>query len=495
MSTSRRPTNILVFFCDQLRLDLLRCYAPTMVRTPNIDALAAESVVFDRAYTPTAICSPARASFLTGLYPHGHHMFNNSSRYYSYCEHLRSDVPLLCDWFDSETDYETAYFGKWHIGPSEDLRNSRFHHTPVLSEDAPAFVESSHWHPNASVGPVVRSVLGGRAGTLDVPMGRFPDAYAADLTRRFLRERSRDRPFLCYCAFPGPHSPWMVPEEFGIRYDAKDIPVWQNRHDPLDGKPLYQRKLALMEQQPDQRQHLRNDGELRELLACLFSYVELIDEQVGRVLGELKATGDYDDTLVVFTADHGDMAGAHGFLSKGGYSYDEIYRIPLVVKPAAVDAVAPVRRTVPVTLLDVTATILAQAAGEAVTSLGGRDLHGESLLPLFADAAAPWRNVAYCQFHGDWYGHYSLRMVTDGRWKLAWNLTDLCELYDLANDPLELTNRFYDVEYREVRDRYMDILKSEATRLGDAHMRLHRPEVEELIAPADRPSWQRGSIQ
>jgi arylsulfatase A-like enzyme len=483
MSPAAPPPNILVFFCDQLRMDLLRCYAPTMVRTPYIDALAADSVVFDRAYTPTAICSPARASFLTGLYPHAHHMFNNSSRHYSYCEHLREDVPMLCDWFSSQTDYETAYFGKWHIGPSEDLRRSRFHHTPIVSDDAPAFVESSHWHPNSSVGPLVQSVLGGRAGTLDVPMDRFPDAYAANLTRRFLRQRERSRPFLCYCAFPGPHSPWMVPAEFGIRHEARAIPVWRNRCDSMDDKPIYQRKLALMEQQPGQRQYLQDDGELQELLACLFSYVELIDEQVGRVVSELKEAGDYDDTLVVFTADHGDMAGAHGFLSKGGYSYDEIYRIPLLVKPRSADAVAPVRRSEPVTLMDVTATLLHQAAGEPVRHLGGRELHGQSLVPLLSEAEAPWRKVAYCQFHGDWYGHYSLRMVTDGRWKLAWNLTDLCELYNLEDDPLELTNLFYDAAHRNVRNRYMELLKAEAARLGDAHVRLHRPEVEEAIGP------------
>ena len=104
-----RP-NVLVFFCDQLRRDLLDCYGDTLVRTPHIDALAAEAVVFDQYYTPTPICSPARASLMTGLYPHEHHMFNNSSPRYSYCEHLRPDVWMLPDWIAAETNYESAYF-------------------------------------------------------------------------------------------------------------------------------------------------------------------------------------------------------------------------------------------------------------------------------------------------------------------------------------------------------------------------------------------------
>ena len=106
-----RP-NVLVFFCDQLRRDLLDCYGDTLVRTPHIDTLAAEAVVFDQYYTPTPICSPARASLMTGLYPHEHHMFNNSSPRYSYCEHLRPDVGMLPDWIAAETSYESAYFGK-----------------------------------------------------------------------------------------------------------------------------------------------------------------------------------------------------------------------------------------------------------------------------------------------------------------------------------------------------------------------------------------------
>lgn len=96
--------NVLVIFCDQLRIDLLGCYGGSLVRTPNIDALAAESTMFDRAYTPTALCSPARASLMTGLYAHSHHLFNNSTPPYSYCEHPRSDIAMIQDWIDDETD-------------------------------------------------------------------------------------------------------------------------------------------------------------------------------------------------------------------------------------------------------------------------------------------------------------------------------------------------------------------------------------------------------
>ena len=126
-----RP-NVLVFLCDQLRIDLLHCYGSAhpvtgapLVRTPHLDALAQDSMVFERAYTPTAICSPARASLMTGLYAHSHHMFNNSTPRYSYCEHLRPDAVMLPDWIAANTPYESAYFGKWHVGTADDLFRSR----------------------------------------------------------------------------------------------------------------------------------------------------------------------------------------------------------------------------------------------------------------------------------------------------------------------------------------------------------------------------------
>jgi arylsulfatase A-like enzyme len=480
-SAADRP-NVLVFFCDQLRIDLLGAYGGEIVRTPNLDALAEESIVFEQARTPCALCSPARASLMTGLYPHAHHMFNNSTPRYSYCQHLRPDLQTLAEWADEETGHETAYAGKWHIGPAEDLFASSFHHThPRPYEGGPPYLSSSHWHPSTALAEVGESLARGRAGTLKMPMGRFPDVFAADLTRDFVRSREvRGAPFVSFCAFPGPHSPWFVPDEFGIRYDPAEIPMWPNRDDDFAGKPVYQKKLRLHQISPEGHSHLPDgDDQLRELLAGLFSYMELIDQQVGRVLDALRDADLYDDTMVVFTADHGDMAGSHGFLSKGGYMYEETSRIPMIMKPAA--ETRPRRIAEPVHLMDLTATMMHAMSGREVERMATHELHGRSLLPLIDGTADRPREVHYAQYHGDWYGHYSARMVTDGRWKLVFNLTDYCELYDLEDDPGELHNRFYDPEVRDIRDRYMELLFAEAERLEDGQLRLYEGPLEDEI--------------
>ncbi len=477
MADASKP-NVLIFLCDQLRLDLLACYRETLVRTPNISALAQDSCVFERAYTPCAICSPARASLLTGLYPHGHHMFNNSTPRYSYCQQLRPGVAMIQDWIDAESDYESAWFGKWHVGPAQDLFDSCFHYTQDEPyEGGPVFLHTTNWNNKTQIAPLVQSVGRGAAGTLDVGMEGFPDVAAARYTQKLLRTRDATRPFFAICSFPGPHFPWMVPEEWGIRYDPADVEMWPNRYDAFEGKPINQRKIRLLNAaNAGGLSSEEQDQELKELLACCFSYLELIDEMVGDVVSTLKQLDLYEDTAIIFTADHGDMAGSHGLMNKGAYMYDEIYRIPLLVK--APGTPQPGRNAAFVHLMDVTATCLHLMAGEKQESMMGRNLHGESLLPLVQGNDDWGRPMHYAEYHGDWYGHYSARMVTDGRWKLVWNLTDLCELYDLENDPHELNNRFYDPQYEDVRARCFDYLMAEAKRTDDAQLRLLLPQVE-----------------
>ena len=486
------PSNVLVMFCDQLRRDLLGCYGNPLVRTPNLDALAAESVVFDRGYTPVAICSPARASLMTGLYPHGHHLFNNSTPEYSYCRHLPPSVRAIQDWAAAETDCQTAYFGKWHIGPAEDLFASAFEHTqrPGTQAGRGSAVPGQH-----AVAPVDRLLAdGARGGARPRRHRGRAGRRVPGRTRRPLRERlpgqPRPRPPVpAVLRLSRPARPWLVPEEWGLRHDPADIPLWPNRFDDFAGKPIYQRKLAALERRPEGAGKPRTDDELRRALACNFSYIELIDHLVGRLLDRLRELGLYDSTAIVFTADHGDMAGSHGFASKGAYMYDEIYRVPMIVRVPGAEARRAERE--PVNLTDVTATAAHLVAGRPVGTFGSGPLHGESLVD-FLHARAPWpRPVHFAQYHGDWYGHYSSRMVTDGEWKLVWNLTDRCELYDLRADPDELHNRFYESGDRRVdaaRRRSFELLAAEAARYGDAQLDLLAPELE-LAAACEGGGW------
>ncbi len=200
-----------------------------------------------------------------------------------------------------------------------------------------------------------------------------------------------------------------------------------------------------------------------------------VSSNFGNVM-EVQVPPDYENTVVVFTADHGDMAGAHGFNSKGSYMYDEIYRIPMMVRLPGSNTGQ--RIASPVHLMDITATLMHLMCGDPVDRMATHSLHGRSLLPLMSGEVASLRDVHYAEYSGDWYGHYSSRMVTDGKWKLVWNLSDLCELYNLEVDPYELTNLFYDPAHVLMRDGYFRMLKDEASRTEDRQLAMLDPSIE-----------------
>ena len=165
------------------------------------------------------------------------------------------------------------------------------------------------------------------------------------------------------------------------------------------------------------------------------------------------------------------MAGSHGYLSKGAYMYDEIYRVPMLFKPPGGTDVR--RASQPVNLMDVTATVTHLMAGEEVRDIGSGEMDGRSMVGLAQGETEWYKDVNYSEYHGDWYGHYSQRMVTDGRWKLVWNFGDLNELYDLAEDPHELRNLYYEPSCRETRDEYWEKLLAEGERFEDGQVTIH----------------------
>jgi arylsulfatase A-like enzyme len=151
----------------------------------------------------------------------------------------------------------------------------------------------------------------------------------------------------------------------------------------------------------------------------------------------------------------------------------------LIIKPAGQADVKSV--DVPVQLMDVTATLMHLMAGKQQERMGSHPLHGQSLLPLLSGNAVWPRKVHYAEYHGDWYGHYSSRMVSDGRWKLVWNLSDYGELYDLAGDPYELRNLFYDPAHAGIKTSCFALLRQEAQRWEDAQLALLQPELEDAL--------------
>ena len=472
---SKRP-NVVVLMSDQQRLDTVSCYGLNDIcKTPHIDALAARGVRFDTAFTPTAICSPARASFYTGLYPHKHGVTANGL-----CldEGVRGVNHYL-----AEAGYRCGYAGKWHVdeetGPSsygfigQDFMGYAFPgsdllpglqfgakprgHNPYadyLKErgfDPPPAV--SHRYVGTNPSNQAQEMFALHEG----PAESCIEYFVAEEANRVLDQlASGDEPFFLWANFWGPHSPSLVPEPYFSLYDPRDIPEHPGYAETFAGKPYRQQLIEKLWGLGDYGW----EG-FQEIGARYFGHCTLLDAMVGRVVAHLEKLGVLDNTIIVYTADHGDCMGAHRLIEKGEFMYDEIYRIPLVI--AHPECQAPGTACNEFVYLQEIMLSALDAAGLAVPDA----LDGESFLP--AIEGKPYHNgreEVYCVFDR----HFTVanqRMVRTRTHQFTFNSGDPGELYDLAEDPYQLDNRYGDPAYEDVRQDLIGRMDSYMSELND----------------------------
>lgn len=461
MSSEQRQ-NILFLLTDQQRTDTLGCYGNPVVSTPAVDYLAQEGTRFTQCYTPTAICTPARATLLTGLLPFRHQLVANYERNVAYREELDPDtMPFSRNLHDA--GYRVGLIGKWHVGlhrGPEDYGFEGLHYpgwgNPVHHPDYEAYLAERGLPPFKLKTEVRGAFPNGRAGNplagiLDQPVEATFEYYLAERTIERLQSYAKGyhtagTPFYLACHWFGPHLPYLVPEAYYHRYDPSTIPLPPSIAETFAGKPRVQRSYS---------DHWTFDSfsleQWREIIAAYWGYVTLIDEQVQRIIQAVHDAGLWDNTTIMFSTDHGAFAGAHRMEDKGPAMYDDIYRIPLIIRtPGAPKGQLDTHFT---SLMDCTPTFL-DLASVAVPA----HFDGVSLLPLIhGNAPQNWRQEITAEFHGHHFP-YPQRMIRTERYKLVVNPVDVNELYDLQEDPYELLNRYDHPELAPVRQALMSRL-------------------------------------
>lgn len=464
--------NILFLFTDQQRLDLLGTYGNPLIKTPHLDALAARGTRFDQAYTCTAVCTPARASLLTGMWPHNHHILANLEASLGYPRALSPQTPPFSRTL-REAGYNVGLEGKFHAAEVASLSEHGFDgelsngwNEPI---DQPGYRQYLRDHGLPEFRPVelIRGLFpNGRpgkpvAGIYEGPVEGTYSYYIAERAIQRLRDYAKDyretgQPFHFSLHFFGPHMPYYLPRAYANLYDPAKIPLPGAFGETFERKPAvqyqYHRHWLTDHFSPD---------EWRRIIAMYWGFMTLIDEQVGRVLAELERLGLAASTAVLFSADHGSFEGNHRLNDKGPAAYDDIYRIPLLAhvpwlsrQPASVDDF--------VSLLDLTATFLDLAGVPVPARYDGR-----TLLPLLrGERPVPPRQEIFAEFHGHHFP-YSQRIVRTMRHKLVLNPSDICELYDLERDPNELVNRYDEPEYAAVQKDLMTRLYHHVQSSGD----------------------------
>ncbi len=473
-----KKPNILFITTDQQRCDTLGCYGNSLIKTPRLDELAAGGACYNRAYCQSPICIPSRITMITGktAQHHGATLHNTS---------MRADERTLGDVLGSQ-GYHTHFIGKAHFSSQqhtgsresiEDWKNglhqgddgpyAGFHtmelilgHSNPLVAHYGDFIRRNHGGTIASfMAENLRSIdvtCGQGTYECDIPEELYSSTYVGDRTCAFIsRMAAAGKPFYCFASFPDPHWPIYPPAPWFHMYDH----ISDEQMDPYITKYAGERERSCS---PGSFRRSRGQGpydggghymdrpeDAYKIARAYWGSISLIDKNVGRMMDALSACGIADDTIVVFTADHGDYMGAHGMMAKGAYMWEEFIRVPFLLRYPA--AVRPLRTNALLSLTDAVPTLLELLQADDA-SLAYDGLSQASV--LLGDALHARDCVSVVHFSNTpdpaWPDQHAL-LLDD--YKLVYHAgTGRGELYNLAEDPREQDNLYDRANMSSVRD-------------------------------------------
>ncbi|MBE83859.1 MAG: hypothetical protein CME21_14955 [Gemmatimonadetes bacterium] len=438
---SNQP-NIIWIMCDQMRFDAAGFAGNEIIKTPVLDKLAEQGVVFENAYCASPVCSPARASWLTGLYPHAHMQLRNYGpvRGTAWGSHLPSYHTTIGDVLKRE-GYRCGMVGPWHLGND---------HKPQHGFDdywqAYRYLGKQYTDPleayfrEEGVEDLYRkrgaftqhgNTLGFRV--LDDPRQQRT-TWTVDHTLRFL-DQTDGEPFFAFVSIKDPHPKMLVPQDLLELYPADRMPIPATLRDNLEEKPDYHKtgKFRIPESV--------TDLQVQEFTAYYYALVTHIDSEIGRIVSALETEGLLEDTILVFMSDHGELLGDHGYTEKC-FMYESSVRVPCLLHWPG--GLPPQRVRAPLGGVDLMPTLTELSGSSVPTDIDGQSVAkhlraGEEPVsrPVFAEIASQETIYRGSNEPEHFASHV---MMLDGSWKYVRNRADLDELYDLASDPEELRN-------------------------------------------------------
>ena len=461
-----KQPNVLLIFTDQQRSDSLGCYGFNAISTPHLDRLAKEGALFENCYCDNPVCTPSRASILTGKPLPGHGVYqvhtNLSEEFSLFPKHLK------------EKNYNTALFGKLHVSGRSHEREVRHPKTgfDVFESAMTPFNVTGKFN---SYGTWLRKnhpefynqlkEQGRKVG--NIPEEVHFTRWAAEGTIDFLKNRNKDKPFFCYMSVVDPHDPYSdYPSSMFEQVDQSKLPP-----------PIIHEGQTTSGPEGIQREHYHSylggisnytQDEIHQMREGYYASIAFIDREVGRVLEVLEKEGLKEDTLVIFGSDHGDMIGDHELLAKGAFFYDACSKVPLIIRyPKKIGGGKRIKDLVQ--LHDIAGTILTQA-GFGQVELDDLMPDSMDLISLIQDKAAyrKRRDHAVCMYRTSgiddsklyWDPPINATMFRDERYKLnvyhnllGDNKELDGELYDMENDPTESNNLWNDLRFSDVKFR------------------------------------------
>ncbi|WP_020531269.1 sulfatase family protein [Flexithrix dorotheae] len=449
-----KQPNLLFILTDEQRFDTSAPYGNHNIITPNLNKLGENGIVFKNAYVTQAVCSPSRASILTGLYPHTNGVFTNNI---DLPENAKTLPELVND-----TDYKTAYIGKWHLGKELDAWHG--FQTRISSEDGytgedtTRFSDYHHWLVENGYSPDNEKTKSfSRNFASELPFEFSKTKFIENKAIQYL-DSVGENPFMLYLSFLEPHSPNNGP--FNDLHDTSMVELDSSYFQtPSNELPL----RDFME-----NRYRYKEGVKKEF-AKYWGLVHQVDKSVGAVLDKLKTLGIDDNTIVVFTSEHGKMLMKYGFTGKVRMN-EEAARIPWMMKVPNFESRIVEGR---VGHIDLVPTLLDLMGQEVPQALQGKSLvhamKGEPVNhPVFLEWTPFIQWDKMLRFCPDWAEKedcvqalktHIRTIVTQDGWKLNWSTSDKSQLFNLNNDPLELNNLYGDKEYEGKIEGLKELIK------------------------------------
>lgn len=485
-------TNVLLLMTDQHRADAVGCYGNKTVETPNLDWLASQGALFSQAYTPCPSCIPARASLISGMTPWNTGILGMG----------RGQGPMGVGFAHTlpgelaNAGYHTCGVGKMHFFPQRALNG--FHHT-VLDESGraedPGFVSDyRQWFQTHKDGPydITDHGIGWNswmARPYHAPEHLHPTNWTVNESIRFLNQRDPSKPFFLKTSFARPHSPYDAPPYYFNLYLNKKLPEpyvgdWASMHDdPSEAA------------RPDAWRGIRSDEDIRRARAGYYGSITHIDHQIGRLLQHLVKIGQFDNTLIIFVSDHGDMLGDHHLWRKT-YAYDGSARIPFIVKlPKSAGRPVQGRYDDPVVLYDVMPTILDMVGLPVPESVDG-----VSLKKLLLEGGSLNRSYVHGEHSTCYSEEQEMQFLTDGKFKYIWfPRLGTEQLFDICDSFAETRNLAGEPEYAEElgkwRSRLIDILKPRGAGLVEDDRLVCQAGRPFVTSPKYKERWERSDYK
>jgi arylsulfatase A-like enzyme len=447
-----KTPNVLFILCDDLRPDALGCYGSRHVKTPHIDQLATEGVRYAHTFCTTSLCSPSRASILTGLYAHAHTVTNNFTELPAQLTHFPARL--------QEQGYSTAYIGKWHMGEENDEPRPGFDYFVTHKG------QGSYFDTTFNLNGKERKMVKGYYTTVVTDM-------ALDWMKQ---QRTKDKPWCLMLGHKAPHSFYTPEQKYSHSFDdvkvpypasafhLEDKPAWmKHRINTWHGiyGPLFEWRKKFPDSSPEAVKDFEN------MVHGYWGTILSVDDSVARLRGWLSESGLLEDTVIVFMGDNGLLEGEHGMVDKRT-AHEPSMRIPLIIRATALGRQKVVQQQV--LTVDLAPTLLELCSAPALSGI-----HGKSLVKLTQDGDPEWRKavVYYYNFEKQFPYTPNVRALRTDRWKYirypegdASEDSQLAELYDLEKDPGEIINLASSPSHSEQVSALREQLAAELKSLG-----------------------------